>query len=227
MCGPSASDDRLLVVHEARVAANEIVEHFLGLPVAKAMNLGTRARFDRAVALLAARLRRATARADADAVREAIAVLDVDWSRTTAAERRRLVAEAMAAAGRATAIVPTRIEGRSPTPRSRSSPPPAPTPGAGSASRSAPSSTPSTGASSVTSRHPKATSSATGTDGASRASARKPGASSPAGSSRGSVVTTSPPTSSAPHARPSSIARRSTGRRWRARSSAKGAPTRR
>ncbi|NNB92488.1 head morphogenesis protein [Corallococcus exiguus] len=110
MCGTSASADRLLVVHEARVAADELVERCLGLPVAKAINLATRAGFDRAVALLAARLRRATGRADADAVREAIAVLDVDWSRTTAAERRRLVAEAMSATGRATAIVPARIE---------------------------------------------------------------------------------------------------------------------
>ena len=110
MCGTSASADRLLVVHEARVAADELVERFLGLPVAKAMNLGTRAGFDRAVALLAAQLRRATGRADVEAVREAIGVLDVDWARTTAAERRRLVAEAMAAAGRATALVPARIE---------------------------------------------------------------------------------------------------------------------
>ncbi len=57
MCGTSASADRLLVVHEARVAADELVERFLRLPVAKAMNLGTRAGFDRAVALLAAQLR--------------------------------------------------------------------------------------------------------------------------------------------------------------------------
>lgn len=110
MCGTSASADRLLLVHAARVAADELVERFLRLPVAKAMNLRTRAGFDRAVALLAAQLRRATGRADVDAVREAVAVLDVDWVRTTAAERRRLVAEAMAAAGRATAIVPARIE---------------------------------------------------------------------------------------------------------------------
>jgi SPP1 gp7 family putative phage head morphogenesis protein len=110
MCGTSASGDRLLVVHEARVATDELVERFLGLPVAKSMNLRTRAGFDRAVALLAAQLRRATGRAAVDAVREAIAVLDVDWARTTAVERRRLVAEAMAAVGRATAIVPARIE---------------------------------------------------------------------------------------------------------------------
>ena len=66
MCGTSASADRLLVVHEARVAADELVERFLRLPVAKAMNLRTRAGFDRAVALLAAQLRRATGRADVE-----------------------------------------------------------------------------------------------------------------------------------------------------------------
>ena len=44
-CGTSASADRLLVVHEARVAADELVERFLRLPAAKAMNLGTRAGF--------------------------------------------------------------------------------------------------------------------------------------------------------------------------------------
>ena len=70
MCGTSASADRLLVVHEARVAADELVERFFRLPVAKAMNLGTRAGFGRAVALLAAQLRRATGRADVDAVRD-------------------------------------------------------------------------------------------------------------------------------------------------------------
>jgi hypothetical protein len=136
MCGTSASADRLLVVHEARVAADELVERFLRLPVAKAMNLGTRAGFDRAVALLAAQLRRATGRADVEAVREAIGVLDVDWARTTAAERRRLVAEAMAAAGpRHVARACADRGARSTTPRRRWSPPRVPTPGAASGSR--------------------------------------------------------------------------------------------
>ena len=85
MCGTSASADRLLVVHEARVAADELVERFLRLPVAKAMNLGTRAGFDRAVALLAARLPRSTGRADCDPVPYAIPFRDFDWSLMTAA----------------------------------------------------------------------------------------------------------------------------------------------
>jgi len=110
MCGTSATDEHLVFVHEARLAADEVVSRYLGAPIAKAMDLGTPSGFDRAVALLAARLRRATGRADADAVREAVAVLDVDWSRTTAAQRRRLVAQALAAAGRATAVIPARIQ---------------------------------------------------------------------------------------------------------------------
>lgn len=110
MCETSGTADRLLVVHEARVAADELLGDCLRLPLRKAINLGTPGGFDRAVALLAARLRRATGRADVDAVRDAMAVLDVDWPRTTAAERRRLVSEAMAAAGRATALIPARIQ---------------------------------------------------------------------------------------------------------------------
>ena len=102
--------DRLLLVHEARVAADEMLDGYLNLPLEKAFHLGTAADFDRAVALLAAQLRRAVGRSEADAVREAMRVLDVDWGRTTAAERRRLVARAMEAAGRATAIIPRRIQ---------------------------------------------------------------------------------------------------------------------
>lgn len=77
--------------------------------VAKAMRLDFPADFDRAVALLAAQLRRATRRAEVDALRDAVAVLDVDWARTSATERSRLVSQALIAAGRATAIIPDRI----------------------------------------------------------------------------------------------------------------------
>ncbi len=110
MCGTSATADRLLLVHDARVAADELLGDYLRLPLGKAINLGSSAGFDRAVAVLAARLRRATGRADVDAVRDAMGVLDVDWARTTAPERRRLVSEAMAAAGRVTAVIPARIQ---------------------------------------------------------------------------------------------------------------------
>jgi hypothetical protein len=99
----------LLELHDARLFADELLEQMLRLPIEKAMDLGSPAGFDRAATLLAARLRRSAASAEVDAVREAVAVLDVDWRRTTAAQRRRLVAESLAAAGRATALIPPRI----------------------------------------------------------------------------------------------------------------------
>lgn len=110
MCGTSDIADRLLLVHEARLVADELLGQPVQAPLEKAINLGTARGFDRAVALLAARLRRAAGRADADAVRDAMQVLDVDWPRTTAAKRRKLIAEALVAAGRATALIPARIE---------------------------------------------------------------------------------------------------------------------
>ena len=105
-CGTAS----LLAIHEARLAADELVECCLRLPVEKAMNLGSPRGFDRAVAVLAARLRRDVGSADARAVREAMAVFDVDWPSTTASQRRKLITEAISAAGKATADIPTRIE---------------------------------------------------------------------------------------------------------------------
>ncbi|MFZ5446569.1 MAG: phage minor head protein [Myxococcota bacterium] len=100
----------LLELHDARVFADDLLEHVLRLPVSKAMDLGSPHGFDRASALLAARLRRSAAPAEADALREAVAVLDVDWGRTTAAQRRRLVAESLVAAGRSTALIQQSIQ---------------------------------------------------------------------------------------------------------------------
>ncbi|MDP1916616.1 MAG: head morphogenesis protein [Myxococcales bacterium] len=102
----------LLEVHDARVFADELLEQVLRPPIAKAMDLGSPQGFDRASTLLAARLRRSAAPAEVDALREAVAVLDVDWGRTTAAQRRRLVAESLVAAGRSTALIPQRIQSR-------------------------------------------------------------------------------------------------------------------
>ncbi len=100
----------LIELHDARVFADELLEQVLRLPVEKAMDLGSPQGFDRASTLLAARLRRSAAPAEVDALREAVAVLDVDWGRTTAAQRRRLVEESLAAAGRSTALIPQRIQ---------------------------------------------------------------------------------------------------------------------
>lgn len=109
MCGKSTIVDELELIYDAHQTATELLAQ-LRLPVRKAMDLGTPTGFDRAVATLAVRLRSSTRSADAAAVREAIAVLDVDWRSTTAEQRRRLIAEATAAAGRATAVVPRAVE---------------------------------------------------------------------------------------------------------------------
>jgi SPP1 gp7 family putative phage head morphogenesis protein len=111
MCAPSATDepDDVTLVTAAREAADELLER-LGVPVAKALELGSPRGFDRAVVALAEELRRHAAPAEADALRAAVAVLDVDWRRTTPTERRRLVAEATARAARATAGVPRALE---------------------------------------------------------------------------------------------------------------------
>lgn len=95
---------------DGREAVDELLAYVLGAPLAKALDLSTPAGFDRAVAALAARLRAVAAGDEGRAVREAIAVLDVDWPRTTAAERRQLVAEAMRSAGRHIRAVPTRLD---------------------------------------------------------------------------------------------------------------------
>ncbi|MDP1826641.1 MAG: phage minor head protein [Archangium sp.] len=100
----------LLELHDARVFADELLEQVLRLPVLKALDLGSPQGFDRASTLLAARLRRSAAPLEVDAVREAVAVLDVDWKQTTAAQRRRLVSEALSAAGRSTSLIPRRIQ---------------------------------------------------------------------------------------------------------------------
>jgi SPP1 gp7 family putative phage head morphogenesis protein len=103
MCGTSPTDD-LLTLGAARAAADDLLAG-LRVPLAKALDLSTSHGFDTAVARLAARLRRVTAAADADALRQALAVLDVDWRAASSSQRSALVREAMAAAGRATAAV--------------------------------------------------------------------------------------------------------------------------
>lgn len=110
MCGTCDTADALAVVAQARRVADAFAAELLQEPVAKAMDLGTPRGFDRAVASLAAELRRQASRPERDAVREAVRVLDIDWRRTTPEQRRRLVSEAMNAAGRATALIPARIQ---------------------------------------------------------------------------------------------------------------------
>jgi len=89
----------------AGAEAASLVLSQLGVRIAKALDLGTPAGFDQAVAGLASRLRRVASSSEAEAVRAAIAHLDVDWRRTTPEQRRRLVSSAMSAAGRRTALI--------------------------------------------------------------------------------------------------------------------------
>ena len=110
MCGTCDTADALAVVARARRVADALANQLLGEPVAKAMELGTAAGFDRAVAALAIELRRQASRPERDAMRAAVDVLDINWRDTTPAQRRRLVSEAMNASGRATAIIPARIQ---------------------------------------------------------------------------------------------------------------------
>jgi SPP1 gp7 family putative phage head morphogenesis protein len=99
-----------MLIRSAREVADELLERYYGLAIEKALDLHTRGGFDLAVARLSAELRRETTAADADALRIAVRVLDVDWRRTSAEQRRDLVARAMAASGRATASVPKRVK---------------------------------------------------------------------------------------------------------------------
>ena len=95
---------------EARRAADELLAFALGVPLAKRIDLSTPAGFDRAVAALAGRLRGVAAADERLAVRDAVHALDVDWSRTTADQRRRLIADAMRRAGRHVQAVPARLD---------------------------------------------------------------------------------------------------------------------
>jgi SPP1 gp7 family putative phage head morphogenesis protein len=108
MCDAHVSDEALNLVHDARVSADWLAE-YLTLPVRKDLDLSTARGFDRAVALLAAELRRSAGPANAAAVRAVIGTLDVDWSRTTPVQRSRLIAAATKRAGKALAPVAEEI----------------------------------------------------------------------------------------------------------------------
>lgn len=109
MCEVSAIVDHEQVL-AARHASDHVLGRYLHVPIAKAMNLGTPRGFDRAVAELATALRARTSASEAEAVRSAVEVLDVDWRATTAEERRNLIAEAMQRAERITSAVPRLVE---------------------------------------------------------------------------------------------------------------------
>ncbi len=96
-------------IFDARESADSLLAYLLGVPLAKALDLSSVSGFDQAVAALAGRLRGVAAADERQAVREAVAALDVDWVRTTAEQRRQLVAEAMRQAGRHVRAIPARL----------------------------------------------------------------------------------------------------------------------
>lgn len=110
--GAVALSRELDKAQEAREAADEILASVFGLSVARkaALDLSSAQGFDRAVGLLAAALRRSSARLEREAVKEALSVLRVDWRSTTAQQRRRLVNDSLVAAGRKLALVPAAVE---------------------------------------------------------------------------------------------------------------------
>ncbi len=103
MCGTSPTDD-LALIRGARRAADELLVG-LGVPVRKAFEVATPRGFDAAVSRLAALLRRLARVSEVEAVRQAVAVLDVDWRAMTPAQRSQLVRQALAAAGRVVSTV--------------------------------------------------------------------------------------------------------------------------
>jgi len=108
--GAPANADYEALIRLAREVADDLLERYYGLRIEKALDLHTRGGFDLAVAQLSAELRRHSSAAEAEALRIALRVLDVDWHRTTAGQRRDLVARSMADAGRATAAVPGQVQ---------------------------------------------------------------------------------------------------------------------
>lgn len=92
----------------ARLAAEYVLGTCFGL-VTKRIDVTTPAGFDRVVDALAQRLRTVSAGTERAAIRAALDTLDVDWSRTLAADRRRIVQAALGRAGRLLAMVPTAL----------------------------------------------------------------------------------------------------------------------
>lgn len=93
-------------------AARLVAEQLLGVcygVVAKQIDVTTVAGFERVVDALAQRLRTVAAGTERAAIRAALDTLDVDWPRTSAADRRRLVQAALGRAGRLLALVPAAL----------------------------------------------------------------------------------------------------------------------
>ena len=110
VCETFDTAEPLAVIRRARELTDAVLPQSLIEPLGKAMDLSTGVGFDRAVGSLSRSLRRSTQADETAALRTVVAELDVDWHRTTPAQRRKLISQAMNAAGRHTALIPARIE---------------------------------------------------------------------------------------------------------------------
>lgn len=108
MCTDVAENIEL--VARAYATSRVLLERCYGVRVAKALDISTAKGFDAAVATMAAMLRGKTKEEEAAAVRAALRELDVDFAKTDAEMRRRLVNGAMEAAGRHLDLIPKKIE---------------------------------------------------------------------------------------------------------------------
>ena len=102
--------DELLVLRKARLVTDDVLGA-LRLPVHKALNLGAARGFDRAVASLAAELRAATDASNLEAVRAAVAALDIDWRSAGPARRASAIDRALRAAGRSSSRAAAPVRG--------------------------------------------------------------------------------------------------------------------
>lgn len=103
MCVTSPTDE-LGLLRAAGHAADDMLSS-LGVPIRKALDPSTPRGFEGAVVRLAVTLRRFSRQPEADALRSAIAVLDVDWRALTPTRRSELVRLALTAAGRVIGMV--------------------------------------------------------------------------------------------------------------------------
>ncbi|MCP4677373.1 MAG: head morphogenesis protein [Deltaproteobacteria bacterium] len=108
MC--NIDNSRYELVHKARVSAEEILDRYYRVHLRKAWELDSSRGFDGAVAELASLLRSTTEAADKAALKAVVDALDVDWHKTTAEQRSRLIDDALTAAGRKTVTIPQDIK---------------------------------------------------------------------------------------------------------------------
>ncbi len=105
MCETCASEE---LIRSARHAADEMLTG-IGVPIAKGRDVSSPRGFDATVARIAAKLRRVVRGSEAEALRRAWELLDVDWRWIPRARQRERIAAAVSAAGKLLAPVTTLV----------------------------------------------------------------------------------------------------------------------